>query len=319
MAPGLGPRSGVASLVAMAACLQALPPTWLMRRKRHACCALQAAARQEPGHGSALHAPSPRTRQLQGLGEPARPSAALPEPGRGPTAQLRGQEAASSLWGSGNGAQPVARAEATAAPARQRRLQEAASSVAAESEEAQHTGRSRAWSEADVLACQDVLWRALGRRDLRTALQAADAAYAAGVGLALGQADALLQGSTLCPTPLSGLRWLLQPTVPLCLPCSCPRPAVAAAARHEMQGRFLACAASTLVLKDVMSGRLCASQCKHYLGCRAVLRSVAWCSLAHVQGGVPARRRAALCHLPDAHQLCVPGVPLSVCVTVHVS
>lgn len=202
----------------MAACLQALPPTWPMRRKRHACCALQAAARQEPGHSSALHASSPRTRQLQGLGEPARPSAALPEQGRGPTAQLRGQEAASSLRGCGDGAQPVARAEATAAPPRQRRLQEAAGSAAAEPEQARHSGRLRAWSEADALACRDVLWRALGRRDLRTALQAADAAYAAGVVLAPGQADALLQGSALCPcaapvppTVLSGQRWLLLP------------------------------------------------------------------------------------------------------------
>ena len=199
MAPGLGPCSGVASLDAMAVCLQAPPPTWPMRHMRHACCALQPTARQESGHSSALHAPTPRTRQLQGLGEPARPIAALPEPGRGPTAQLRGQEAASSLRGSGNGAQPVAHAEATAAPPRQRRLQEAAGSVAAEPEQARHNGRSRAWPEADVLACRDVLWRALGRRDLRTALQAADAAYAAGVALAPGQADALLQGSPMCP------------------------------------------------------------------------------------------------------------------------
>ena len=183
----------------MAACLQAPPPTWPVRHMRHACCALQAAARQEPGHSGALHATSPRTRQLQGLGEPARPCAALPEPGRGPTAQLLGPEAASSLRGCGDGAQPVARAEATAAPTRQRRLQEAANSVAAEPEQARHNGRSRAWSEADALACRDVLWRALGRRDLRTALQAADAAYAAGAALAPGQADALLQGSPLAP------------------------------------------------------------------------------------------------------------------------
>ena len=189
------------SLGALAACLQALPPTWPMRHKRNACRALQATARLEPGCSSALDAPSPRKQQLHSLGDPARAAAALPEPPPAPKTQLRGQEAASSLRGCEDGAQPVARAGPEAAPPRQRRLHEAAGSVVVVSEQAWRNTRKSIWSEADACACRDVLRRALGRRDLRTALQAADAAHTAGVALTPGQADALLQGCALCPSP----------------------------------------------------------------------------------------------------------------------
>ncbi|KAK9825475.1 hypothetical protein WJX81_008217 [Elliptochloris bilobata] len=61
------------------------------------------------------------------------------------------------------------------------------------------------WTEADVRACRDVLWRALRRGDLRQALQAADAASAAGAALAPGQGDALLQ--ELCHARWHGAAW----------------------------------------------------------------------------------------------------------------